>query len=398
MSAQHLLVAVLAVVNAVGGTMQFISLNWWFYSFQSDTMGAYPILVLSSGIYVVGFGAALTYVWLRYYSGHIPFTSLFGLPRSVDEFLSSPFWTLICIGFNDALNGVLAVTAAPPDRTPPVLGTMMGGGIIVYSLIISKYYLKETTSFGRDAYIAVLLTLTGIYVSIMPTIQGGLGGEPGNQVIFWCTITLIALLPGAMYNAQQKKFILQSSDILRQMKTVLGGADSEYWAQVHFNLFTLFVGCVWQLVFMTFFFWIMLINVPSLNWMGTSLTDLGQQLQDGFGCFFGGGTPTCQRGLNTLYGVLFNTGYFATYIASIYLNLINLPLSMISGQLQGPLSALVLLIIPSWDLNGTGAQAYSILPALVLQMAALTVYELWRKEQADEGQKNTINGSLEGYA
>lgn len=401
---QHILVAILSIVNALGGAIQAISLNWWFFSFQSDSIGAYPILVISSGIYVIAFGIAFAYVWLRYYRGRIDLSSLFGFPNSFSDLVGAPLFTLICIGFNDAFNGVLTVTSAPPDRTPPILGTMMSGSLILYSLVLSKYYLKETKQFGRDAYIAVLLTMTSIYISIMPSINGAdgiVGQEPTHQVYFWCFITLVAFFPGALYNAQQQKFVKESKSVVVEMKRVLREVlhtqhsleegkgllpdtnSTDYWADVHFNIFTLLSGCVYQLVFMLFFFWIMLINVPSLNLKGTTMHDLASQLHDGFGCFLGGGQPSCQRGLNTLYGLIFSGAYFATYIASIYLNLINLPLSMISGQLQGPVSAIALLLIPSLDLNNTGAHAYSIIPALILQLAALAIYEMYRKEQAD---------------
>jgi hypothetical protein len=194
---------------------------------------------------------------------------------------------------------------------------------------------------------------------------------------------------------------LKAGQVISHEKQTLVGAEedadvnSQYWAQVHFNLFTLFVGCVWQLAFMFGFFWIMLINVPSLNWNGATFEQLGGQMHDGFGCFFGGGTPTCQRGLNTLYGLTFNFAYFAGYIASIYLNLINLPLSMISSQLQGPLVAVALLVFPALDLNNTGAQAYSVLPALVLQVAALVVYEYARRQSDNNGDGENTNSTKE---
>ena len=394
----HLFVIILAIVNALGGTVQFIALNWWIASFNSDTRSSYPILIISSAVYVIVFGVGLTYVWFRYYRGRIPITSLCGFPRSPGDFFSSPFWTLICIGFNDALNGVLAITAAPPDRTPPILGTILGGATIIYSLLLSKFYLGETKEFGRDAYIAALLVLSSIYISIMPFIQGGLeSDDTAHQVYFWCAFTLAVFIPGTLYNAQQKKFVMQQERVVGRMQGVLEEHDSlalqdsasAYWSQVHFNLFTLFVGCVWQLIFMFAFFWIMLINVPSLNWNGTTQAGLHQQVIDGFGCFFAGG-------VNTLYGILFNIGYIACYCASIHLNLINLPLSMISGQMQGPLAAVTFLVMPSLDQNPTGRYAYSIIPSLVLMIAALFLYELWRKEHEQKTLEKDIQIDREG--
>ena len=396
MFANHLLVAVLSVLNAVSGTTQQISLVWWIKSFTNDATGVYPILIMSSIVYVLFYGVSLLYLWLRFYRGkRIYFSELCGLSGSGKGFFSSPFFTVIGIGFNNAANGFLIVMAAPSDRTPPIYGAILGCSTIIYSLFLSKYYLRETRSFGREAYIAVLLSLTSIYMSILPqlTNSGNPGSdEPTKQVLFWSGMTLVAFLPGALYNAQQKKFVLLSARVIEKMCRALH-EDSDvltdynqdsyaYWAQVHFNVFTLFLGCVFQLLFMFSFFWVMLINAPTLNWNGVHLNELGTNLKNGFECFFG--VQSCGH-YSLFYGLLFNAAYIMTYTCSIYLNLINLPLSMISSQVQGPLTAITYMVFPSLNLNNTGNNPYGIVPSLFLMCSALVVYELYRKD--NEGQE-----------
>jgi hypothetical protein len=58
----------------------------------------------------------------------------------------------------------------------------------------------------------------------------------------------------------------------------------------------------------------------------------------------------------------------------MYLNIESLPISMLAGQLAGPLTAVLYLAFPSINLNAQGAVAYAILPSLLLQVAALLVY------------------------
>jgi hypothetical protein len=399
MAVNHIFVGILAIVNALAGTMQLISLPWWLQSFGSDVGGPYPILVISSCMYVIGFGLAFAFVWVKYYRRTgMSISLLFGMPQSLslDDILSSPAWTLLCIGFNDAMNGVLAVTAGGADRTPPILGTILASMIIPVSMLLSRFYLHETRSFGRDAYMSALMCIMSVYVTLMPAMNQDIsGGETMGQVLFWCSMTVVSMIPGALYNAQQKKYVLQQHDVLAHMHKALSEGENEnllghdeitHWSAVHLNLFTLMMGCAWQLFFMLFFFWINVVNVPSLNWNGVSMSDLGTSLSSGFGCFFGAGDAGCWAGRNTMYGLLFNLGYFSTYIASIYLNLINLPLSMLTGQISAPLSALLLLLIPSLNLNPSGAFYYSVIPALVLNLAALWVYELWRQEKAEQDE------------
>ena len=135
----NLFFAILAVVGQVG---ENVSLPLWSNAASSNcsiyrsatssgNMDSYFILSFASFSYVVIFGV-ITLVMFVVRRKSITYDDL-----------TFPQWQFMLIGLCDALNGILIVFAAPPNRTAPFLQAILGNIVIPLTIILrceSKYY------------------------------------------------------------------------------------------------------------------------------------------------------------------------------------------------------------------------------------------------------------------
>ena len=135
----NLFFATLAVVGQVG---ENVSLPLWSNAASSNcsiyrsptssgNMDSYFILSFASFSYVVIFGV-ITLVMFVVRRKSITYDDL-----------TFPQWQFMLIGLCDALNGILIVFAAPPNRTAPFLQAILGNIVIPLTIILrceSKHY------------------------------------------------------------------------------------------------------------------------------------------------------------------------------------------------------------------------------------------------------------------
>lgn len=126
-------------------------------------------------------------------------------------------------------------------------------------------------------------------------------------------------------------------------------------------------------------FTLCLLPADALPWWGNSSTvgESWKSFTDGIVCVF-----TVRS--NFLFGFLYTLGFVFTYVGCAYLNHYSVALCSIVSQLSSPLTALLLVLVPSWNVQGGGEDTpwYMSLVAILLLCLAAFVYVVW-EEQTD---------------
>lgn len=88
---------------------------------------------------------------------------------------------------------------------------------------------------------------------------------------------------------------------------------------------------------------------------------------------------------NFLYCFLYTLGFVFTYVGCAYLNHYSAALCSIVSQLSSPVTALMLVIVPSWNVqvDGDSPWYYSVIAIVFLSVAAL-LYVMWEEMTDDE--------------
>lgn len=159
---------------------------------------------------------------------------LFGLPSS------PPFWNnlllYLAVGGSLALNGLVLVYAALPDRTPgmpdselsysaEMLQALLLNTGFIFSIPASKFLVEEKSKYRFCAWkpiIAIGLVVWGIVISLIPLIELVIYGDGSLQCfllnslepiftntggIIWSIIFMLSVAPGAISNVYMEKFL-----------------------------------------------------------------------------------------------------------------------------------------------------------------------------------------------
>lgn len=126
---------------------------------------------------------------------------------------------------------------------------------------------------------------------------------------------------------------------------------------------------------MVFFFWVDLI--PHFG-ASKNMHELVHGIGSAFSCIFGG--HGCHS--NALWlGIVFNSGYSISYLASIALNKESTNYATISGTIGAPLAASFFLIFPSVLPKGNkNPPLWSVIPALALSLIGTLAWKLWETD------------------
>ncbi|CAJ1016058.1 hypothetical protein Q4I32_000845 [Leishmania shawi] len=127
-------------------------------------------------------------------------------------------------------------------------------------------------------------------------------------------------------------------------------------------------------------FTLCLLPADALPWWGNSNTVSAtwDNFVDGIRCVF-----TIRE--NFLYCFLYTLGFVFTYIGCAYLNHYSAALCSIVTQLSSPVTALMLVIVPSWNvqLDGDSPWYYNLIAIFFLCVAAL-LYVMWEEMTDDK--------------
>lgn len=115
-----------------------------------------------------------------------------------------------------------------------------------------------------------------------------------------------------------------------------------------------------------------LLPADAIPWWGGSATvqEAGANLGSGLKIFF-------TYKYNFLYGALYSAGFIFTYIGSAYLNQYSVTLCSMVTEISSPITALLLLLIPSINLSGSPSPLSYSLSAVVILSLGTILYTIW---------------------
>ncbi|KAG5508343.1 hypothetical protein JIQ42_08266 [Leishmania sp. Namibia] len=122
-------------------------------------------------------------------------------------------------------------------------------------------------------------------------------------------------------------------------------------------------------------FTLSLLPADALPWWGNSdtVSATWENFIDGIRCVF-----TIRE--NFLYCFLFTLGFLFTYVGCAYLNHYSAALCSIVTQLSSPVTALMLVIVPSWNVQVDGDSPwYNNLIAIFFLCVAALIYVMWEE-------------------
>eukprot|EP00744_Colponema_vietnamica_P008403 GILI01011989.1.p1 GENE.GILI01011989.1~~GILI01011989.1.p1 ORF type:complete len:593 (-),score=87.74 GILI01011989.1:338-2116(-) len=123
----------------------------------------------------------------------------------------------------------------------------------------------------------------------------------------------------------------------------------------------------------------MLLPADALPWWGGA-----NSVEHAWKHFSDGTREVFTQKENFFYCAIYSGGYIMQYISAAYLNHYSATLSTMVSQLSSPITALVLIIIPSWDVTPGGGAWYWSVFAIVLLSCGTVVYSAWEEMSSQE--------------
>ena len=365
LSASQLLLVGVCVILVVGGNAgQLISLNIWVNHFPTEISPPYPILTISATTIATAFTVSLI-VRLALFGGNCRFLLCWkGLLLS------------LAIGCCNSLNGVLLVYATQP--TPEILQALLLTTQVFWTLVSSKILLRDERSlFHVLVFLSFALSAGGIILGASPTFDGT---DMTTDVKYWSLIFAASMIPGALYNVFASMYMRSftkpkqpAASHYSKEPLMLGyAADQEHedsrsddtTVKLVMLSVTGFSQVMWMFV---------LFPLDSATWFGPQkdLEASKQNLDAGWKCVFG----SCSSVY--LYYLLFNGSYLCNYLGSAYLNHYSATLNSMVTQLSSPVAALLLIAVPSWNVQKEPVKAGISIAAAFMIIAGSLLYSAW---------------------
>jgi MFS family permease len=118
-----------------------------------------------------------------------------------------------------------------------------------------------------------------------------------------------------------------------------------------------------------------LFPVDAIPWFGTSGS--AQEAWDGFRNSV---DFIFSSWVNVRFGLLYSLGYAMSFIGCTYLNEHSPTLASVVLQLAGPITSLVLIIIPQWNLYKSSNSVGQQVGGVILLLVAALLYHLWEQQ------------------
>lgn len=365
---QLLSVVVLIFLVTAGSAMQTIGLNFWLRKFP-DTPGSFTVLISSAFL----FGSFFTVLLILYMLWK----------RPCMKFAAS--WKglrlLFFIGLMDAANSVMSIYAA--TDTPELLQPLFSSLMPLYACIFSKYVLKDERTYLNKWIVSSfsLMILSVVIASLNEFESDWDADEHGRRTKWWSLIFFLSIPPTSLMNVLQTKYMImftkqhqleeidlrQSSQSFDDESSNASGAHKGEDTIV--KLVLLCADTNFQLLFVT-----LLLPMDAVSWWGqsTSLPNAWGNFLDGIRCLI-----NCDE--NFLFCMVYSAGFVFTYVGSAYLNHYSPTLCGMIGQLSSPITALVLVLIPSWNLNQGSAPWLDSVLAIVALAVGTLLYSMWEE-------------------
>ncbi|KAH9598930.1 hypothetical protein LSM04_004151 [Trypanosoma melophagium] len=414
-------IILLIILVTSGNAMQIIGLNFWLRYFPKDGLpGNFTTLAASALL----FGVFFLILLIVYIIVKRPSLSFARSARG--------WWLIFLIALMDAVNSCMAIYAA--SYTPEVLQALFTTLVPVYAAGFTKLILKDPRNYCNGwIFTSFFLIISGVVVASAYHFARGFEDESGNKA-WWSVIFFFSVPPTVLMNIWQSVYMIEftydplfeGTHLLHQRVTSVSiesnissyGKESacssskdnatessvstpqkagtmsnknisddihEDPEPCHDTIpSTEGTDTIVKLVMLAgetnlqFILIMMTLPMDALPWWGgsSSVKAAWENFSDGIWCLF-----NCDK--NFLFCMIYTTGFVFTYVGAAYLNQYSVTLCSMIGQLSSPFTALLLIIVPKWNLEKGYTPWYLSLLAVILLCFGSLVYALW-EEKTDE--------------
>ncbi|RNF06676.1 hypothetical protein TraAM80_03621 [Trypanosoma rangeli] len=431
-------VLILILLVTSGNAMQIIGLNFWIRSFPKDgAPGNFATLAVSSLL----FGLFFLLMLVIYLIIVRPSLAFLRCARG--------WWLLFLIGLADAVNSYIAIYAA--SYTPEVLQAVFTTLVPVYAAGFTKWILKDPRNYCNIwVFVSFLLIVSGVVVASTYQFARGFGGTSKDKA-WWSLFFFLSVPPTVLMNIWQSLYMLcftydpsfeehqflseqadpmpgsqrnNQTEVDLSTQSTERGTDSEYSddeasptqerssarpevasGDIHVlgrtgdSFIRRMQGsdALVKLVMLTcgtniqFVLVMLALPMDAIPWWGGShsVQDAWTNFSDGLWYIF-----HCEN--TFIYCMVYTVGFVFTYVGSAYLNQHSVTLCSMIGQLSSPFTALILIIVPKWDLEKGYTPWYISLIAIILLCVGSFVYTLWEEktEQEKEAGEHRLKETL----
>eukprot|EP00035_Acanthoeca_spectabilis_P028317 m.470077 g.470077 ORF g.470077 m.470077 type:complete len:372 (-) comp29386_c0_seq1:62-1177(-) len=256
---------------------------------------------------------------------------------------------ILLTGLCDALNGALVIPASPTERTPAVVAALIMSTTLLPTIVLKHFYFGVqttrhycTTKFATIVVVYSCAAYTVVYTPVEREKQLG-------EQVHWWLIFFVGSILGQFYNVQQELSFKQ------------WGLDtmSDFMAYLF-----------WQT------FYLMLWGWGPLIWMDV-VPNFGDAAEHGLQCSLSSTITSSFKEPAIAYNVLFNMGYFVTYITACYVNKVD----ALIGTVAGVISTALVVVISYGNSELTPDKSVvniGLVPlTLILAATALILYSQW---------------------
>lgn len=230
--------------------------------------------------------------------------------------------------------------ASPPERTPPLISTVLQNSNVLFSVPFAKWYLGDRKRYAEhEPLFAAALIVSSVLVSLAPTFWDALTGQSADDgddadeddwggslgTVFWSSVYICGLIPNSLMNTLQQLYFLRVDP--------LGDANTSTHDEWKTFFRALLIAQLAQMCAYPFLFWVDLI--PNVGF-SDSLSDLLHGTAASVSCSLNlSSDPTCLSSIPAFafYFVLSNV---SGYLACALVNKESATFNMVSQDDDGP--------------------------------------------------------------
>jgi hypothetical protein len=365
------------LLTVAGNAGQVIALNFWLNAFPGGNGGPFTVLTLVATSVAAMYGVGLS-CW------HASTK-----PKLAFAFTPVSLMYLALTGFCYSLNGILLVYATPD--TPELLQALLIATGVFWTFIVAG--LAEIIMRGCAAFRAMDRRAIVVPISFVMCAAGVIVGAGSfnfvgmsDEAKKWTILFAVAQIPGAVYNVLAGQYMTRFTKDDHMNDPVVNPAimsatsfrsndlcthDVHTSDHTTVKIVLVFGSSVVQAVLLFCYF-----PLEWQPWYGgvASAEAARQNLADNYRCVF----FHCEA-TNFAYYVAFAVSYAASMGGSAILNHYSAPLCSMVTQLAAPITGLLLIIIPAWNVSGQSYVLGSTLGALALVTSGSILYVYWAR-------------------
>ena len=353
-------IALLVTLQMSGNASQIIAMNFWLKEFDENG-GDFVAFAISNFIFFSFFAVSLL-VYICIHRPNLDFA-----------FTKKSIVLLVIIGLFDALNSEFSIHAT--DETPEVLQAIFQSMQSVWTVVLVKVLTEDDRQYANKwVFFSLFFIVSGVLIASFDDIQDNSAITTDQKwwsLIFFCSVPLMSV-----YNVLQEKYMHD----LTESDEKPSDAKSPKGDDTTVKFFMLFGDTFFQLIFCA-----MCLPGEAIPWFGNA-----SSVKEAWNLFAVGVEDVFTWGNNLAYCTLYCSGFVAMYVGSAYLNDYSAALCSMIGQLTSPTSALVLIIIPSWNANKDNTPWYYSFGGVVFLITGTVIWAIWEELSRHEEEQRQV--------